>query len=258
MKVVCCHVVSENVGDSSANPSAYFPFLTGSKTVDISKVSREDLEDKCVILGGGGLVFEPWVEVVEQIAYWSRRSVAWSVGINFNSQFAPRYDVLWNYGLVGVRDWGSPFEWVPCVSCMHPAFDASFPIDTDVVAYSHHSFSTDVIGIPNMSNVGKTVEEVVRFLSRAETVLTNSYHGAYWATLLGRKVVIVDPFSNKFMYMKHRHIVSTKREWPNVVRKAIQYEGALSECRKANLDFAEKVGQFLDKKGAGYERAVVG
>jgi hypothetical protein len=42
---------------------------------------------------------------------------------------------------------------------------------------------------------------------RADVVVANTYHGAYWATLLGRRVIVAAPFSNKFFGFRHEPVI---------------------------------------------------
>ncbi|MGF1635377.1 MAG: hypothetical protein ACFCVE_16135 [Phycisphaerae bacterium] len=104
--------------------------------------------------------------------------------------------------LVGVRDWGQPFDWVPCVSCLSPAFDDPGEPEHDVVVYRHKDPKSDRIprdlGWPSLTNRAG-FNEVIRFLKSGRTVVTSSYHGVSWATLLGRKVVVCSPFSSRFI-----------------------------------------------------------
>ena len=43
--------------------------------------------------------------------------------------------------------------------------------------------------------------KTIEFIGSGDVVVTNSYHGAYWATLLG-KVVVAFPWASKFYGLK--------------------------------------------------------
>lgn len=43
-----------------------------------------------------------------------------------------------------------------------------------------------------LTNSAMNLETAVSFLGSSEVVLTTSYHGLYWATLLGRKVIVLE------------------------------------------------------------------
>jgi exopolysaccharide biosynthesis predicted pyruvyltransferase EpsI len=91
-----------------------------------------------------------------------------------------------------------------------------------------------------MFNLKTSVEAVAAFLGSAETVVTSSYHGAYWASLLGRRVVGI-PTSSKFYGLKHAIPLCTIEDWPRFEKLARSYPEALDDCRSANIAFAEKV-----------------
>ena len=92
---------------------------------------------------------------------------------------------------------------------------------------------------PHMANDNKqTFEEVIEFLGSSDVVVTNSYHGAYWATLLG-KAVVAFPWASKFHGLKHKPILCPAPDWWKELndREQHQYKHALEECRQANKDF---------------------
>lgn len=130
---------------------------------------------------------------------------------------------------------------MPCASCMSPLFDKEYKIEHDVVEY-RNTRHIDDMPTPHwpISSNRSTFEEAIAFIGSGKTVLTNSYHGAYWATLLGREAVIIDqPNRAKFYGYKHQPAVGmrdTRRVFPN----------ALEECREANIRFNEKVQQVIN------------
>jgi hypothetical protein len=152
-------------------------------------------------------------------------------------------DFLREYDLVGIRDWGQGYNWVPCASCMHPAFDEEYEITNDVIWFEHKKqlikdFGTDPI--PRLVNSGNNIAQTIALLGSAKTIVTNSYHGAYWGTLLGRKVVLVEPWSTKFRYFKHMpRIVSEGEDWSEY--NIPTYPNALEECRTATLEYWEAI-----------------
>ena len=46
-------------------------------------------------------------------------------------------------------------------------------------------------------------EDVVAFLGSGAVIVTNSYHGAYWATLLGRPTVLWNPWCSEILLLKY-------------------------------------------------------
>jgi len=201
-----------------------------------------------LLLGGGGMLGQPWSHrLKEYIDAKPRVSVLWGVGSNTHSSAKVTFPKwLDRVDLAGVRDYGTAYRWVPCPSCLSPLFDRGYAVEHEAVVYRHAIRELDTIpklNLPTMTNGNPSLEQVLRFMGSAETVITSSYHGAYWASLLGRKVIAV-PFSSKFYGMKHAPVlVNAERaaEWARIVVDAKAYPHALQECRQANDEFYEDV-----------------
>ena len=69
-----------------------------------------------------------------------------------------------------------------------------------------------------------------------ETVITNSFHGTYWALLLKRKVVCI-PFSSKFYGFRYPPAYCTDGDWRKAARQASVRPDALEDARHHNLKF---------------------
>ena len=109
----------------------------------------------------------------------------------------------------------------------------------EVVVYEHKNHPLNIEGFPKMTNREMQLDTVLAFLGSATTVITNTYHGVYWATLLKRKVVVVDPWSTKFQAFKHAPAFAQLDNWRSHIKEAKIYVEALNECREANLRFSE-------------------
>ena len=154
-------------------------------------------------------------------------------------------DWLMKFDEVGIRDWNQNQPWVPCASCMHPAFDEKYAIKNDVIFFEHKkqlikNFGND--SIPRFVNSGSNIDQSIELLGSANIILTNSYHGAYWGALLGKKVIVVDAWSSKFLNMKHvPYMLKRDGDWKDVVDDVVISEDALEECRLATTEFWEKI-----------------
>ncbi|HUX16456.1 MAG TPA: hypothetical protein VMW52_08275 [Phycisphaerae bacterium] len=192
MATVFVHIrTTDNVGDLNCCPAAYFPFpdvvvadmrgripLTGGDTL---------------VFGGGGLLQQrrrPQIQHLLSLPCASR--IAWGIG-HLEDGKGPDYSAwpeLAAFDLIGVRDSDAGYPWVPCASCMSRLFDAPRGPEHDVVAYSSSQLPMRVPqGVPHEDNRGSFAASVA-FLASGRTVVTSSYHGAYWAMLLGRKVLV--------------------------------------------------------------------
>lgn len=158
---------------------------------------------------------------------------------------------LVNFDLVGVRDYGTEFEWVPCASCMHPALRQTYSIKNDVIFFEHKKqflkgtdFGHDPI--PRFINSGSNVEQTIELLGSANVILTNSYHGAYWGTLLKKKVIVVGAWSSKFFGLKHAPVFLDKAiDYKKVLDEVPIHHTALDECINANGSFWNKISSRI-------------
>ena len=133
---------------------------------------------------------------------------------------------------------------------MHPAFDKTYKIKNDFVWFEHKkrlidNRSFDVKPAPRMLNTGQNIEQIIEFLGSAETVVTNSYHGVYWATLLKRKVICI-PWGSKFNMFKHPPLMANEKNWSEMIGTGDVYNDALKECREANLSFSKDVVNLIN------------
>ena len=83
------------------------------------------------------------------------------------------------------------------------------------------------------------------FLS-AKTIITTSYHGAYWAMLLKRQVLLYRPRWNKLRYFKyHPHVCDEDNYKSKCTGELSAPANFLDECRSLNLDFYNRVTHYL-------------
>jgi hypothetical protein len=227
--VLNLHVIDpQNIGDLLSAPIHYFPFPGVEKSsADLRQVSPENPLNSHLIVGGGGLLFPRFLEPIQQIAEMRSRGklIAWGIGQqtygvtdrtsiqSFNyAEYLDRFD------LVGIRDIDTGYNWVPCASCMNSSFDQPRQIKHEFVVFSHKKFQLHIDKFPRMTHANDSLDQVLDFLGSGETILTSSYHGAYWGTLLGRKVLAF-PFSSKFATFKHQPGLYPVQKWSNAVRK---------------------------------------
>ena len=219
-----------------------------------TKLKNCSPENKLVLYKWKEKIQHSTIQAIESIDRTLGPRILWGVGHNSKEKDIDSYDVAYpeyikKFHLVGIRDFDSDYRWVPCASCMHPGFDKEYEIQNEVVWFEHKkklidSKWFDVLPAPRMVNVGQNMEQILEFLGSAETVVTNSYHGVYWATLLGRKVVCV-PWGSKFNMFKHPPTMANERTWSDMIESATSYPSALSECRDANIEFFEDAKQIL-------------
>lgn len=256
-----------NVGDYYCAPYLYFDVLK-EKYLDISDARSSnirvvknwirEISNKSLIIGGGGLLnlkyFEIQMKLFEALNSKGKKTVIWGLGHNaidyasFNQ--TKQYNVdLSKFGLVGTRDFGMPNNWVPCVSCLHPIFDQTYEETQEIgILFGKKSTKNTKLlrtlnSYPFSSNM-TNLEEMVSFIGKTNTLVTDSYHAMYWAILLGKKVVAA-PTTSKFFDFKYQPIISTFDSFEDDLKKPQSYSGVLEECREVNLKFADKVFDYL-------------
>jgi len=195
-------------------------------------------------------------EYVNKLSNDTSPRIIWGAGHNGNYEKKFRGHLqypkwLRNFDLVGVRDYGQEHEWVPCASCMHPALREKHVIKHPVIWFEHKKQiikSTDfgAYPIPRFINSGNDIAETIRLLGSADVIITNSYHGAYWGTLLGRKVIVVEAWSSKFNALKHKPTFLGKGDfWKDYVDSTETYKTALDECINVTENYWNKVKGYL-------------
>jgi len=208
-------------------------------------------------------VFEKFRDVVDEAYRVAREGIrkstgpkiAWGVGHNVKDQHSnfrwPKW--LKRFDLVGCRDYQqTDYRWVPCASCMHPAFDKKYEVTNKVIWFEHKKqlIKSTEFGespIPRFVNSGQNFDQTIEILGSAETILTNSYHGAYWGTLLNKKVIIVNPWSSKFYMFKHQPLMWHNRKsgpLEELIEESTTFPDALVECRSANKRFWNEVKEL--------------
>jgi len=256
MKIYNLTVMSDNnAGDKLASPLDYFDFPVETVKVD-NKAAHEHLRGKFIIFGGGGLIHIPSEDynngIMAGFEYTCGLSpwlVAWGVGHNIHRSTKIEYPASFvnKFRMIGVRDMGQSLPWVPCVSCMNDLFHHDYNIKYSCVACGHDldSFS---LGVPSIEHVGVSPSEIVPFIASGETVLTNSYHGAYWGLLLNRKVIVFDPMSSKFYGLPKNIALATPKTWREA--KPTSDNVFLNLCRVLNQEYHKRVlkllGEYLE------------
>lgn len=267
---------TENIGDIKCSPTHYFNELKencieseilGFKHSETPNTSERALWEEnfndadSIIIGGGGLLeidfFEPAFEFIYKNKKKEQKIVFWGAGhnqwkINDWRTLKHPFDIeKYPHDLAGIRDFNYPgIEWVPCSSCLSEKFDKNFEKSEEIVLYvhegtlKHHAFKKSLPENIKMISNSTPFDKAVEFLGSSELVLTDSFHGAYWATLLNCKVIAF-PSSSKFYGLKHSIPLCSPLDWQQYIKLAVQYPSALYECRESNRKFSEKVFDLI-------------
>lgn len=248
MKIANIHFRdTENVGDRMSSPMRYFPELFINNEVYYCDIRKPwPMNCDMYIFGGGALG-----NSLKRIAYNIVKpiKVAWGVGMTNKNTELPGM-ASGSIDLYGSRDWQQPgTEYAPCPSCMSDTFDkfiSPLNIKRAVVCFWNADSNIDrpnIEGFPTLTN-NVTFYEAIDFIASGETVLTNSYHGAYWAQLLERHVTICNPYSSKFYnFADQPHIETIDNDGAiqRAIDNAIQHIGTLDLNRSLTVAFFNRV-----------------
>jgi hypothetical protein len=133
---------------------------------------------------------------------------------------------------------------------MHPALNREYAIRNDVIIFEHKKqlikdFGTEPI--PRFINSGNNLDQTIELLGSANTILTNSYHGAYWGTLLKKRVMIIGgAWSSKFKFFKHPPTILGKKDnWKDYYDRTPIYYTALDECISATKSYWNTIKEMI-------------
>lgn len=232
-----------NVGDLACTPYHYFSLPDKS----LSHVLADMPDCDAVIFGGGAIeyAFGKSHRVQDKVA--AKHKIVWGAGTSiWGSQNHPAAPD--GFDLVGVREYGREGgDYVPCASCMLDFFDAVPAPDTEIVTFLNADSRVTLPNLPDefpaLKNTS-SLDETMRFLARGETVITNSYHGAYWSLMMGRKVVCL-PYSSKFYGYKFAPAMATHETWKEAIGEARSHPEYLEDSRHENLRFFKKVTDLI-------------
>jgi hypothetical protein len=284
-------LADHNVGDQLCSPLLYFGgFYPRGYRAEIllrnrgrrdrlkyAVLSRIRDAAEAVVIGGGGLLGNSYFR--NGLKFWTEGpapKILWGAGHNSHdgptavADWVPDecdYEQLKSFAAVGLRDWVHGFGWVPCSSCMHPLLREPQGSAYDVVFAMHLELrqNREIMNLilrraPNSYDVVFNDEPPEIFLGklrRARLVVTNSYHAAYWATLLKKAVVVIGG-GTKVRLFKHAVLTGSPSDWPEVARQATIYPTALEECCDANSDFnASVIRKFIRGSRIPRARSVV-
>lgn len=257
---------TQNIGDLTCAPSLYFKELNkNSLNVGISLFTKKNhLKDKVIIIGGGGLLLSYFATSINNLLSLAHNNKVILWGIGFDNYIDENELIKINDNHVtriGIRDFGHPkYDYVPCVSCMSSLFDQykNQTIKADYGLFLHNDYSSylnqELTNLPRMYNKSvKSFKEAICFLSSHNTILTNSFHGLYWSTLLGKNVIVLpwvdkngnSGFSNKFRSFKYKPYFCNEPSKYLEISELENYKHALDECRNINKNFLLSIKSHL-------------
>ena len=246
----------KNTGDKSCGPYEYFrnEFSRYNCVFHTLKDIRFDLihKDDFVILGGGGILDSSryYDEAINCVLSVCDNVICWSAGHNIHDgagEPVPRINYA-AFKLLATRDYGysEDEKYCPCVSCMMKGLDMKLDIKRKIGVISHHEIPIDEFREYERMTNSDRLEDILKFIGESEVIITNAFHCSYWATLMGKKVILYKPFSTRFRYLKYSPTVYSG-DLEADVAAAGNYMNALEECRKINVEFMGEVIKFIEQ-----------
>ncbi len=261
----------ENAGDWNCSPLEYYYWYFKNYNIirhDIGSVDFNEIDrDDVVILGGGGLfdVLEPFNQAINTVLKLCDHVIGWGCGFNTHNE---RLQVDTNFStidldkfmMITIRDYDHPIgiEYLPCPSVKAFNMDKGRkPIRKYGVIY--HRSLPEIRKLPydSISN-NESLSRINDFILDSEAIVTNTYHCAYWASLLERKAIVVNKFSSKFDGFKYKpeFVEISPEDTEEAVRiidrafdRASVYNGIMEEAESLNDAFFERVRGFIEDLG---------
>ena len=242
-----------NSGDYYSPPFRYFNL--GDEIMSIHDPKIKKIRDQKLIVGGGALT-----GMVERFdlkqTFKNNFTISWAIGgdnrvtDNDNLQYIDSEDNLgssWETCAVNSsRIWNSQYTYVPCASCMHKSFNIfkDKKPNKKIGIYHHWRKPINALdsNIDSITNQGLNIDEKLEFLSNYEVIITNAYHGLYWATLLNKKVIVYPSKSGLFT-LKYKPKYYNKYDVINddYISSLSNYPSSLDECREINHMYYKKI-----------------
>jgi hypothetical protein len=274
--------VPANQGDWISSPYLYFKSFFENYTCIMHSVWsilwHEIERDDFVIYGGGGLLDNSNAlnDILNRLMEECDNVIIWGAGSHkYTEEFiASCIDgttevelakIPINYEkalLLGIRDFNHPSKlpFLPCVSCLHPAFDKLFlnahRVKRKVGAIKHGlDKNFEVRNFPySMSSNASPIGGIVQYIMESSVMLSSTYHGVYWSILLGRPVLA--PASRrgieKYLYLPRQiGFFEDDHDYDeeNILRLCgglAEYPPFLEEARALNWSFFKQVKNRIE------------
>jgi hypothetical protein len=240
------------MGDMAASPLNYFFDFFKSYNIlrhDIDHIKWMEISIyDIVIIGGSGMLYvtESFQTNIAKLCEINPNVIAWSVGFNTHYGRPIFYPLdITKFKLIGIRDYQHPssLPYLPCVSCLAKELKKKMPIRREIGIIEHATFPIDGFTHEKISNA-YNFQTITDFIASSEIILSSSYHIIYWATLMGKRTVCINPFSTKFEYFKYKPVFYSGNLKADIT-KTMVYEGCLEEAIELNNLFFDRVKEIV-------------
>lgn len=266
--------VPANLGDWICSPYYYFRDYFSQYTCvlhsDWAVLWHEIERTDIVIFGGGGLldnsdelnrVLNKLIEKCDNVIIWGAGTHKYSENNIFGKRSASEKIKYDQAALVGVRDYQHPsrLPYLPCVSCMNPAFSVTqdeIEVTRAVgTVKSALEASFAVQGMPSFVTNAEPAGTVANYILGSRVILVSSYHGAYWSMLLGKKAIL--PATrlgvDKYKYFRHPVGFYDSHQFDeaailDLAAKLPEIPNFLEESRNLTIEFFRKCAEYIEER----------
>ena len=204
-----------NTGDMVSNCSEYYSF-------EDYKIVKHDIyspnftaikKNDPIILSGGGLLncLEIWNKNINKLLELSENVFGWGIGFNkhHNTHIKTKIN-LSKFKLLGIRDYKQSYEsntrYVPCSSCNLPQLKYEYKIQRNIGVIEHHHNKITLKEKYDKINNEINIVDLIKFIGESNIIITNTYHALYFSSLLNKKCILYNSFSEKFNNTKFHYI----------------------------------------------------
>lgn len=242
-----------NQGDMNCCPYFYFKdyfnrypcFIHNIWDINHNVIHCQDI----VIIGGGGMLdcLDKFQDVINKLTYTCQNCISWGLGHNQHEDRTVYWPIDYSrFKLLSVRDYNHHNQpYCPDVSCLMKGLENTYPIKREIGLISHQDFPID-LPFENITHK-EPIDTILTFIGNSDIIITNTYHCAYWAMCMNKKVILYQPFSTKFHHFKHQPVIYSG-DLENDIAAAYQYPHFLSECRQLNYSFFEHVKNIIEEQ----------
>ena len=257
-----------NAGDYWASPLHYYDFPFDTEQINFvefcnavggnENLNHRLLKDKIIVVGGGGLITpsENYLQNALDYLINNNKVIIWALGSNtavYDNRFS--WDFMNNSNIImsGVRDivHGLKVDYLPCVSAKHKVFDKY--IDNQIKGegigiLEHVDIKVPIEGVEKIKN-NESIENIISFIESKEYLLTTTYHGLYWAQLLGKKVAYFNEgfdINSKFINIKNRVSLCNRHNYELVLENSNSVNGLIKESRFLNDMFYKQLIKLVN------------
>jgi hypothetical protein len=250
---------SSNCGDRVVCPFLhYYDYFKqySVKRHDIRFIDFESIACTDVVIIGGGGLFD-YAEFtnrnVNKVLDTGAAVIAWSPGFNMHAEYSGTFTTeidFDRFATVTVRDFtnGYGLYYLPDVTCKLPGLRGKYIIRRELGIARHKDYPIEGFDYDIITNESE-IAEVLQFIGESEIIISNSFHMIYWATLMRKRAICVNPFSSRFYSYKYKpeYFYADTDTLSACINRAETYN-MLDECIQANDTFFERVKDVIESR----------